>query len=576
MHSTDRTHGIGHRTSRAIALLLCAGAVAVHAGCSDAAGPRPFRLLSGSLAGPGEGEGEGEGDEPPPSFVPAAARMRRLLSFQYQNAIADILGSAAAATVTPPADVTINGFFAVGAATLSMQPSDIELVESNAFAAAQVAVHGGAAQAWRTCTPAAFDDATCMQNTVQNLGRKAFRRPLTAQETTRWTDVAMNAAAAYGDFDLGLEFAVAGLLQSPYFLYLVEVGVPVAGGDPARLRLSGLELASRLSFFILGTTPSDDVLDAAERGDLDGTAGMHLYVDAMLQDGRARAATSGYFDERLQLSVMLQQDRNDPAYTPAIQQAMREETLRFLGDIVWDRNADAREMFSADFTYLNDALATYYALPLPGSGAQFARVTLDPVSKRGGVLSQGAVLSRFAHDDRSSPTLRGKFVREALMCQGISAPPNDVDTSLPPPADNATPRTTRQRIADHMTQERCASCHSTMDPIGFALEAFDGAGRLRTQEVGLPIDDTGDLDGTAVQGAIGLGARLKDDATVPGCLVRNLFRHATGHIEEVGEDPSLDLVTNAFEDSGYRVQDALRAIVLSDAFRYVAAAGGAP
>jgi Protein of unknown function (DUF1588)/Protein of unknown function (DUF1585)/Protein of unknown function (DUF1592) len=255
---------------------------------------------------------------------------------------------------------------------------------------------------------------------------------------------------------------------------------------------------------------------------------------------------------------------------------MREETLRFIGDIVWDRNADARELFFADFTYLNDPLASYYGLPLPGTGAQFARVTLDPSTSRGGLLTQGAFLSRFAHLDRSSPTLRGKFVREALMCQAIGAPPNDVDTTLPELSDDDTPRTTRQRIEQHMEEPRCASCHIGMDPIGFAFEAFDQGGRFRTTDNGLPVDSSGDLDGQVVDGARGLSSVLKEDATIPGCLVRNLFRHGVGHIEERSEDASLFLVESAFEDAGYRLRDLLFFIAPSDAFRLVTPPGGAP
>jgi Protein of unknown function (DUF1588)/Protein of unknown function (DUF1592)/Protein of unknown function (DUF1595)/Protein of unknown function (DUF1585)/Protein of unknown function (DUF1587) len=552
--------------------------------CCVLGGALATSCVDGAFMGPGQDPDDVGNNPPPPPpepdpFAPAEARLRRLASWQIRNAIGDILGSDAAAVVTPPDDVPLNGFYSVGAASLSLSPIDVERVEQSAFWAAQAAVHGEATQSWRVCAPASFDDRGCMEQIVGAVGRRAFRRPLTSEQLTRFTDVGMGAATAYGDFDLGLEFAVAGLFQSPQFLYQVEIGVPLAGGtegDPNARALDGYEIASRLSFFLLGTTPSDGLLDAAARGDLDDATGVGLYAESMLADPRAKAAVELYFDERLQLTQMLGMNRAIDGYTDDIQSFMREETLRFIGDIVWDRNADARELFFADFTYLNDPLASYYGLPLPGTGAQFARVTLDPSTSRGGLLTQGAFLSRFAHLDRSSPTLRGKFVREALMCQAIGAPPNDVDTTLPELSDDDTPRTTRQRIEQHMEEPRCASCHIGMDPIGFAFEAFDQGGRFRTTDNGLPVDSSGDLDGQVVDGARGLSSVLKEDATIPGCLVRNLFRHGVGHIEERSEDASLFLVESAFEDAGYRLRDLLFFIATSDAFRLVTPPGGAP
>jgi hypothetical protein len=581
-------------TARALRIALVsalAGATVIGGACLDGAhvvthipdpAAKPGVDLDGDGVPDGPNEGEGEGTQPddPRPFVPAEARMRRLLSWQYTNALRDILGDDAAAVVTPPADVPLNGFYTVGAASLSMTPVDIERVEQSAFAAAQIAVHGAsndAVESWRTCAPSGPSDSACMEQLVAAVGKKAYRRALTPEERARWVAVGMNAATAYGDFDLGLEFAVAGLFQSPNFLYQIELGVPV-DGDEARRRLSGVEIASRLSFFLLGTTPSDGLLQAGERGDLDDEVGLSLYAETMLADPRAKAALRQFFDEKLQLAAMLAVVRDADGYDDSLQALLREETLAYVDDIVWTRNADARELLSSDFTYVNDELASYYGIPLPGSGANFARVTVSAGSKRGGLLTQGAFLSRFAHERRTSPTLRGKFVREALMCQSIGAPPDDVDTTLPEPTEQDMPETTRDRIAQHATDERCAACHSQMDPIGFALESFDETGRLRTHEVGLPINDAGEVDGTVVDGPRGLSAYLREDPTVPLCLVRNLFRHATGHIEDSEEEPGITPVDHAFEDSGYRMKDALLAMVVSDAFRFVRSPsdGGAP
>lgn len=512
--------------------------------------------------------------------------MRRLLSWQYTNAVRDILGSDAAALVTPPADVPLNGFVSVGSATLSLSPVDVERLEQSAFAAAAAAVHGagagaGASQPWRVCTPTGFDDGVCGTLIIEAVGRKIFRRPLTAEEVTRWAGIASQGAGAYGDFDMGLEFAIAGMLQSPHFVYLVEVGTPVSGVDaavnPGALRLTGFEMAARLSFFLVGTTPSDALLDAAAAGELDTREGVRIWASTLLAqtDGAPQDALQHFFDEKLGLSLLPVLDRPDQGFDAAIKSAMREETLRFIDDVVWTRNADARELFTSDATFLNDPLAAFYGLPQPGSGAEFTKVTLRAETKRAGLFTQGAFLSRFAHEFRSAPTLRGKFIRESVMCQAVPAPPDDVNTTLPEPTAQDVPQTTRDRLSAHMTEERCADCHISMDPIGFAYEEFDQVGRIRTHEFGLPVNAATDLDGIPVNGPREMATALAEYPDVPSCLVRNLFRQGAGHIEDIGEDPSILLVTTSFEDSGFRLQDALLEIAVSDAFRLVAKPEGA-
>jgi hypothetical protein len=519
--------------------------------------------------------------------------MRRLLSWQYRNAVRDILGYAAAAAVDPPTDVPLNGFASVGSATLSLSPVDIEKLETSAFAAALAAVHDEGPQPWRVCAPASFDDATCASQIIANVGRRIFRRPLSTgddsgdpalppvsggteggdNELARWSAIAAQAANAYGDFDMGLELAIAGMLQSPHFIYLVETGVPVDNADPTARRLSGFEMAARLSFFIVGTTPTDALLDAAAAGELDSREGVRIWARTLVEDVAAPDALRRFFEEKLGLAALPALSRT--GYDASIKAAMREETLRFIDDVVWTRNADARELFTSDTTFVNDELAAFYGLPLPGSGAELVRVTLAPSTARAGLFTQGAFLSRFAHENRSAPTLRGKFIRESVMCQAVPAPPDDVNTVLPEPTAQDLPQTTRDRMNAHVSEDSCAACHLSMDPLGFAYEQFDQVGRLRTHEVGLPVDAATDLDGVPVNGPREMGRALAEYPDVPACLIKNLFRQGTGHLEEIGEDPSLALVSVAFEDSGFRLKDALVQIVLSDAFRMIARPAGA-
>ncbi|MDP2342476.1 MAG: DUF1588 domain-containing protein [Deltaproteobacteria bacterium] len=518
---------------------------------------------------PGEGERElsDRGPRPGSPFAPSPARLRRLLAIQYSNAVQDLLGTAAREVANPPADVPLNGFISVGAGDLSLSASVVDSYEAGAAAAAAAAVADPNSPLHAVCTPAGADDAACFSQIATVLGRRAFRRTLEADEVTRFSDLALEAATAYGEANKGLEFLTMALLQSPHFLYIVEVGD--AGGDDEARLLTGTELATRLSFFITASPPSDELLTAAENGSLSSPAALEAEARALLTEPRARDALRAYFGEKLQFALLETLNRPDPALTNTVRQEMVEETLRTIDDIVWDRDADARELLTTPDTFVNDDLAAYYGFELPGSGSFFTKVTTPAVEGRAGIFSQGAFLVRFAHPDRSSPTLRGKFLREQLLCSAVPAPPNDVVTTLPESTNNDLPQTTRDRMIAHQTEPRCAACHSSMDPLGFPLENFDQFGRYRTHENGLPIDASGDLDGDAAVGAAGFMGVLERRSDMVSCLVRGLFRHGTGHLEEIGEDPSLYDVDTAFISSGMRLQEGLVAIVSSDAFRFV-------
>lgn len=517
-------------------------------------------------------------ERPQSPFAPADARLRRLLQPQYENAVRDLLGTAAAEAAAPPADVPLNGFVSVGAGDLSVSASAVESYEASAAAVAAAAVADPTSPLHAICTPVSVDDVGCWSQIVQRLGRRAYRRTLAADEIQRIVDVAVQAASAYGEVGKGKEFLALALLQSPHFLYLVEIGEPA---DPASARrLTGVELASRLSFFLTGAPPSDALLDAAEQGALSSSpTSLEAEARALLTDPRAKQALRDYFAEKLQMALLPTLSRpTPPAGTdgvtpPELSQSMRqlmvEETLRTIDDVVWTRNVDARELLTTKDTFVNDELAGYYGFDLPGSGTFFQRVRPPEEQERAGIFSQGAFLVRFAHPDRSSPTLRGKFLREQLLCSPVPAPPNDVITTLPPGSDDNLPQTTRDRLQAHATIPRCAACHEAMDPLGYAFEHFDQYGRYRTHENGLPIDASAELDGEVADGAAGFLDVLDGRSDMVSCLVRGLFRHATGHLEEAGEDASLYDVDTAFIGSGLRLQEALVGIATADAFLFV-------
>lgn len=513
-------------------------------------------------------------DEQPIPFAPAPLAARTLLSFQYKNAVSDLLGADAASVVIPPADIQINGFAAIAAAQLTESTNNLRAYELSAHAAAEKAFAdtNPARASLVGCTPQSVTDEACLTQFTQSFGRKAFRRPLTAEEVATYVPLGKDAATSYSDFYKGPQFIAAALLQSPSFLYLAEQGTPDPA-DPSRLKLTSYEIASRLSFFLAGTTPSDALLDAAAAGELDTAEGIKAHAQALLQLPTAKLAVASFFDEMLELKNLdkLAKDATTfPTFTPALALAMRQETQLMLENLVFETDSDFRSFFDADYTYVNRDLAQLYGLTdLPASG--FEKKVL-PAGRRGGFLGQAAFLAMQSHPRLSSPTYRGKFVRERLLCQQIPAPPNDVDTTAIQQVDpNAPPMTMRQRLAAHRTNPSCAGCHAMMDDIGLGLENFDALGQYRETENGLAIDAASTVsDLGSFAGAKELGALLKQDKRVMACLTRSLFRVATGHVESLGEEQPIRDSVSAFAGSGYKLKDAMIAIATSDAFRYAA------
>lgn len=508
----------------------------------------------------------------PQAFTPPAPTIRRLLARQYRNSVRDLLGPAAAAAASPPGDSSLNGFDAIGAAQLGVSDDAVAKYEVSARAVAAAAM-GDTARigAFLSCDPAAPADASaCRKDFAKSFGRLAFRRPLDAEEIERYAGVAEVASSELGDFNSGIEYAILAFLQSPSFLYQVEIG-DIDVLRPTMRRLGGYEMASRMSFFLLGTTPSPALLDDAEKGLLNDAEGARKAAQALVARPEARAALDSFYSELLELRSLdaLVKDENDfPQFSPKLAQAMREETLRLIDDVVWDQNGDYRDVLDADYTFVNGELASLYGLPAPeGDGSDFIKVKLPEEQKRGGLLGQASFLSLFSHTTLSSPTLRGKFVRERLLCQAIPAPPPNVNTVLP---SDPNAKTARQKLEVHQTAPGCKSCHVAMDLIGFGLENYDAVGAFRTTENGETIDAKSEIAGMGTfEGARELGGLLREQPEVSSCAVRNIFRGATGHIDTAGESPALEKLDASFADSGYRMQDLLVELVASDAFRLV-------
>jgi len=549
------------------------GLIGLVVGCYTGVDTAASGALSAGSAGTdtaGETQGDGDGsdsDDPiPADYEPSPVSLRRLLGSQYVASIRLLLGDAAADAAAPPDDAAINGFAAVGAAQLALGSAEVDRYEASARDVAEAAVADGAHLQYLDCTPQGPSDDACMRTFVQRFGRLAFRRSLEADELDRYTAVGLTTAGDLGSFDEGIESSLAALLQSPLFLYQVETG-EADPDQPGQRRLRGTELATRVAFFLTGATPDGALLDAAEAGELDDNDGLRNSAFALLEREDARGALGNFSEELLKLHELegLPKDAATfPTYDAELAAAMREETRLFIEHAAFE-GGDFSEIFDANYTFVNDVLAAHYGIPGEFDEA-FVQVTLPPDQRRGGILGHASVLSVLAHVSSTSPTHRGKFVRETLLCTTIPAPPPGVSTDLP--VGDGT-ETLRERLEIHMTDPSCSGCHVLMDPIGFALESYDGVGAFRTMDNNKPIDDASELDGVPVAGAAELGSALRANEAAHACMVRNLYRHATGHIESESELEALQAVTTAYIDSDFDLPSALVEIVASPAFRVV-------
>jgi hypothetical protein len=403
---------------------------------------------------------------------------------------------------------------------------------------------------------------------VRALSRRAFRRPPQAAEVARYVKVADEAAETLSDFYQGLEFALAAVLQSPSFLFRVELGEP----DPennTRLRYTEYELATRLSYALWNTTPDEILLDAAERGELSAT--LTEQAQRLLEHPRAASALDNFHSERLGLAELSTLNK-DPSLSGELSDelkgALRDDVLRTFAEL-GEPGRDFLRVFDARVAYVNAPLAKLYAQPMAAD--ELTRVELPESAGRVGFLGKPAFLALTAHNLETSPTLRGRYIRERVLCQSIPAPPANVVPVLAEPDPDAP--TMRDRLRQHATDPACSGCHTLMDPLGLALEHFDALGRYRDKDQGHALDTRGELDGTRFDGAVELSKLLAADPRTAECLVRQAYRYTLGHIEDRGEEPQIAELVAAFEASGHDLSALFQSLSTSAAFRYASKEG---
>lgn len=500
---------------------------------------------------------------------PGGAPIRRMTRFEYNNAVRDLLGD-----TTRPADSFVAEEEALGFNNQATALGVTQLLAEQYMEASE-GIAARAAKDWSKllpCDPAKTGQDVCAAKFILAFGKKAYRRPLAEAESAR-----LQALYAWGkqqyDFSTGLGLVVQAMLQSPRFLYRVEMGMPdPLVGQPEVTALDSWEVAARLSFLLWSSIPDDELFAAAEAGALGDAASIEKQARRMLEDPRARDAVANFHEQWLGLGKIGTLNKDAaiyPTYTPALRPLWEKETLSFLDHVVFDdEQGDVKTMLTAPYSMMNAELAAFYGVSGP-KGAGFERVDLDP-TQRAGLLTQASLLAVNSKPNQSSPVHRGKFVRERLLCQTLAPPPNDVNIQ-PPEVDPTA--TTREKFSEHSSNPACAGCHRLMDPIGFGFESYDGIGQFRAQDHGLPVDATGELTGTrdsdgAFDGAVELAARLGESADVRECVATQWFRFGYGHGEEKADACAMTQLQEAFRAAGYNVKELLVALTRTDAFRY--------
>lgn len=422
-----------------------------------------------------------------------------------------------------------------------------------------------------SCRPTSTaEERPCARQIVSHLAMSAYRRPVTAAEIDGILKF-YDRGAAKGGFEDGVRNALEAILASPHFIFRFE-RQPETVKPGTVFRVSDVDLASRLSFFLWGMPPDKELLNAAATGLLSTPAGLEKQARRMLADPRAEALGNRFAGQWLRLQDV-DKVHPDPNFYPNFEaqlgDLMKRETELFFNSLVKD-DKSMFDLLRADYTFVNERLARHYGFP-GVAGSHFRKVTY-PDDKRRGIFGQGAVLVQTSYANRTSAVLRGKWVMEVLL--GTPPPPPPMDGSVPPfeqTAEGVSGRvlTTRERMELHRKNPTCNSCHRVIDPIGLALDGFDVTGKWRARENGMPLDTRGDFyDGTAITNPAELSAvLLKRPIPLVRTFTENLMAYALGRRVEYYDGPAIRAITKAAEPGGYRISSLIIGVVKSDPFR---------
>jgi len=496
--------------------------------------------------------------------------MRRMTEAQYRNTIKDIFGDVSLGGRFEP-DARANHLIAVGASRATITPGGLEQYDRMAMGIAQQVVSPERRDEYIPCTPAAANapDDACARAFLTRVGPLLYRRALTAEELDAQIKIASVGASQAKDFYYGIQLSLAGMLQSPKFLFVHERAEPTSDG---KHRLTAESMATRLSLLLWGSSPDAELLRAAEAGELSTQAGLNKQVDRMIASPRFEAGVRAYFADMLQLDLFRAVSKDAalyPNYVSEVANQAQEQALRTIVNQVVKGDGDYRKIFTTKETFLTPVLASAYNVPLEskwGNAGYWQAVTLPDSMPQAGVLTQIGFAALHSSSGKTSPTLRGKAMRELFMCQDVPPPPPDVDFSQ---FESAGPNASmRDAIEAHAKNPACAGCHRLMDGLGLALENYDTAGMFRMTEAGgKPIDSSGVLDGVTFKDATALGQAMHDSPRVTSCLVNRVYDYGAGRPATANERQWIrDQLLKEWADGGYKFPALMRRIATDPGF----------
>ncbi len=506
--------------------------------------------------------------------VAGPVAMRRLTQDQYKQIVNDIFGPTVTLGGRFEPDMRDAGLLAVGAAQVSVTASGLEQYDLMARSIASQVVDEQHRKLLIPCKPAsdtAADDA-CAKQFLGKVGRLLYRRPLTQHELDAEVAAANAATAKTDDFYNGVGLALAGLLESPEFLFRQEVIEPDPD-HPGTYRLNAYSKASRLSFFLWNAAPDPELLAAAESGDLNTESGLKKQVNRLMASPRLEIGVRAFFGDMLGFdgfSTLAKDTTLYPKFTSQVLRDAQEQTMRTIVDHVLVQKGDYRDLFTTDKTFLTPLLASIYKVQVA-----FPEGVLDPWvayqypkdAEQAGILTEASFVGLHSHPGRSSATIRGKALRNIVLCQKVPDPPGNVNFNLVQDTNNPNFKTARQRLEAHRTQATCAGCHKIMDPVGLSMENFDTIGGFRTTENGAPIDASGELDSAKFSDVIGMGKAVHDNPATAACIVNRVYEFGAGHAPTKPENTWIGgTLAKQFADGGYKFTDLLRDVATSDVF----------
>jgi hypothetical protein len=512
---------------------------------------------------------------PPPAS--AELTLVRLTPDEYERIIHQVFGSTIEVgdNNVQPGFRDEGGLLAVGERKLSISSRELEVYDTLARNIAAQIVHPSRRATLIHCQPQSetAPDSDCAAEFLERAGLFLMRRPLTDQEVRSYVATHATAARKLEDFYAGLAIAIERMLVEPEFLFRVERS-EADPAQPGKLKLDAYSRASRLSFFLWDTAPDAELLAAAESGELLEEEGVKRQLDRMLLSSRMEDGVRAFFTDMLGFDEFATLDVDTaryPKFTKNVENDAREQTLRTIVHHLLNEDKPYRDLFTTPETFLTPALAALYGVPLPrsqelGGAVPWVNYRFDENAPYVGLLGQISFLSLNSHPGRTSPTLRGKALRERLLCQRVPPPPGNVDFNLVQDTSNPKYKTARQRLTAHASEPVCAGCHKITDPIGLALENFDTAGGFRAMENGAPIDATGTLNGMEFDGLKELARVIENDPSASSCLIERAFAYGTARESTEAELEWLENLHSELKADGVRWGNLMRQVVLSPGF----------